>query len=100
MKTTTESVKGDLRDIRYYYSRKKELDEAAISLGSLPVRRTLERYNLAIRQAPLKLYDLYSCLYLRGQTQEAVAMELGYTPQYIRKLVNELIAFFTANINS
>ena len=96
---TPECVRKDLRDIRYYYSRKAQLDDAAKALGSLPVRRTVEKYNCAVREAPLRLYDLYASLYIRGQTQEAVALELCYSPQYIRKLVNELNAFFQKNIN-
>ena len=95
---TPECVRKDLRDIRYYYSRKAELDNAAKELGALPVKRIVEKYNYAIREAPLKLFDLYASLYIRGQTQEAVAMQLCYSPQYIRKLVNELNTFFQRNI--
>ena len=94
-----EIVRRDLRDIRYYYSRKVELDEAARLLGTLPVMRTVEKYNCAIREAPLRLYDLYVSYYLRGQTQESIAMDLGYTPQYIRRLVNELFTYFQKNIS-
>lgn len=94
-----ECIKKDLRDIRYYYSRKTELDEAVRIIGNLPVKRTVEKYNCVIRDAPIRLYDLYACLYLRGQTQEAVSIELGYTPQYIRKMVSELFLFFQNNIN-
>lgn len=94
-----ECVRSDLRDIRYYYARKKELDNAALYVGILPVKRTAERYNCVMREAPLKLCDLYACLYLRGQTQEAVAIELGYTPQYIGKLVVELINYLSENLD-
>lgn len=94
-----ECVRNDLRDIRYYYSRKKQLDDAACSLGALPIMRKVEKYNCVIREAPLKLYDLYVSLYLKGQTQEAVSIELGYTPQYIRKLIVELISYFSKNVN-
>lgn len=48
----------------------------------------------------LRLYDLYACLYIRGQTQETIALDLGYTPQYIRKLINELFAFFRNNLSN
>ena len=87
---SSEQVRADLREIRYYYSRKEQLEDASHSIGSLPIKRLLEKYNCVIREAPLRLYDLYACLYLRGQTQKAIALELGYTPQYIRKLINEL----------
>lgn len=95
---TVEEVKRDLRDIRYYYSRKGELDETEKMLGQLAVKRTAAKYNLAVRDAPLRLYDLYASLYMRGLTQEGAALELGYTPQYIRKLISSLIAFFQKNI--
>lgn len=96
---SSEQVRADLREIRYYYSRKEQLEDASHSIGSLPIKRLLEKYNCVIREAPLRLYDLYACLYLRGQTQKAIALELGYTPQYIRKLINELFVFFRKNIS-
>lgn len=96
---SSESVKKDLREIRYYYSRRAELDEASQTLGTLSIKKIVDKYNCVIREAPLRLYDLYACLYLRGQTQEAVAIELGYTPQYIRKLISELHTYFQKNIH-
>lgn len=95
-----EQVKSDLREIRYYYSRKEQLEDASHSIGPLPIKRILENYNCAIRKAPLRLYDLYACLYIRGQTQETIALDLGYTPQYIRKLINELFIFFRNNLSN
>ncbi len=95
-----EQVKSDLREIRYYYSRKEQLEDASHSIGPLPIKRILENYNCAIRKAPLRLYDLYACLYVRGQTQESIALDLGYTPQYIRKLINELFIFFRNNLSN
>ena len=94
-----EQVKSDLREIRYYYSRKEQLDDASHSIGPLPIKRILENYNCAIRKAPLRLYDLYACLYIRGQTQEAIALDLGYTPQYIRKLISPLPSYFKMKFN-
>lgn len=96
---TPECVRNDLRDIRYYYLRKKQLEDAACSLGALPIKRKVEKYNCAIRKAPVKLFDLYACLYVRGQTQEAVSIELGYTPQYVRKLIGELNSYLSKNVN-
>lgn len=96
---SAERLRADLWEIRYYYSRKAFLDEASHSIGQLPIQRILENYNCVIRKAPLRLLDLYVCLYMRGQTQEAVAMDLGYTPQYIRKLAGELFTYLRKNIN-
>ena len=52
---TSETVKRELRDIRYYYLRKAELDEAFETLGVSPFKQTVERYKNAIREAPLRL---------------------------------------------
>lgn len=95
---TAEQLRADLWEIRYYYSRKEVLDEVSHSIGPLPIYRILENYNCVIQKAPLRLVDLYVSLYLRGQTQEAVAMDLGYTPQYIRKLTGELFTFLRNHI--
>ena len=96
---TSEQIRSDLREIRYYYARKEKLDDASHSTGALPIKTIAEKYNSIVREAPLRLYDLYACLYLRGKTQEAISIELGYTPQYIRKLTNELFLYFRNNIN-
>lgn len=90
---TSEQVKKDLRDIRYYFYRKKQLEEVAAVVGPAPVKGLVEKYNRAIREAPLRLYDLYACLCVRGLTLDAVAIELCYTPQYIRKLASELHSY-------
>ena len=95
---TAETVKRDLCDIRYYYSRKAELDATEKVLGPLAVRRTAAKYNCAVKGAPLRLYDLYASLYVEKKKKKAVALELGYTPQYIRKLIAGLVAYFQKNI--
>ena len=52
-----EQVKSDLREIRYYYSRKEQLEDASHSIGPLPIKRILENYNCAIRKAPLSEFE-------------------------------------------
>lgn len=94
---TAEEVKHDLREIRYYYSRHNVFEEAEKSLGILPVVRTVQKYNCAIRQAPLRLCDIYTSLYIQGKTQECVALELGYSEQHIRRLIGELIEYLRKN---
>ena len=55
---TSEQIRNDLHEIRYYYSRKAKLDDASRSIGDSAVRQLVEKYNRAIRVAPLRLYDL------------------------------------------
>ena len=96
---TSEQIRNDLREIRYYYARKDKLDDASHSTGALPIKKIAEKYNSIVREAPLRLYDVYACLYIRGQTQEELASELGYTPQYIRKMIIQLLAYFKKKLN-
>lgn len=91
---SSEQIRKELQEIRYYYTRKDSLEEASYSIGPIPIKRILEKYNCAIREAPLRLYDLYACLYIRNETQEAIANEWGYTSQYIRKLICRLFSYF------
>ena len=55
------------------------------------IRRRAEKYNAAMENAPPKLLDIYLNLYTKGYTQEATAAILGYSPQYINLLNNNLL---------
>ena len=74
-----EKIREDLVEVRYYYTRKKVLDEA-------------------MRTAPPLLYDLYVCLYTRNFTQEGLSLEWNYTPQYIQKLNKKLLLFLQTQV--
>ena len=40
-----EKIREDLADVRYYYSRKRVLDEAIGSVGTNTVLQKVERYH-------------------------------------------------------
>lgn len=86
-------VRRELKELRYYYSRKSNMDKLFHETGETEVVSMVKRYNEYIKSAPVRMYDLYGCLYLQNKTQEAVAIELGYTQEYIRRLHNKLMAF-------
>ena len=96
---SSEQIRKELQEIRYYYMRKESLEDARHSIGPMPIKRILEKYNCVIREAPLRLYDLYACMYIRNETQEAIANEWGYTVQYIRKMISQLFTFFKQKLN-
>ncbi len=93
-----EQIKADLADVRYYYSRKRVLDEAIGSVGTNTILAKVERYNIAIREAPPKLYDLYVYLYTKNYTQEGLSLEWNYTPQYIQQLNKKLLLFLQTQL--
>lgn len=93
-----EKIREDLAEVRYYYTRKKVLDEAMESVGINTILGKVNRYNEAMRTAPPQLYDLYVCLYMRNYTQEGLSLEWNYTPQYIQKLNKKLLLFLQTQV--
>ena len=73
-----DKIRSDLKEIRYYYSRKA--------------------MNEAVKTAPPRLYDMYMMLYVKGYTQEALSAELNYTPVYIQMLNKQLLLFLQSKL--
>ena len=91
-------IRDDLKEVRYYYARKELFDETFKSISANTILEKVYRYNDAIRTAPLRLYDLYVCLYTKNYTQAALALELCYTPEYIQMLHKKLLLFLQTKI--
>lgn len=91
-------IRQDLRDIRYYYSKQKMFDGLANSVGQNDVVENAMRYNKAVRNAPIKLYDVYVSLYINNNTQEALAYDWDVCCEYIRKLNKSLCEFLQKHL--
>lgn len=90
---TLDEVKADLRELRYYYSKQRDLDGASHLVGKSVIAEKAERYNAAVRKAPVKLYDLYVSLYVNNNTQLVVALDWDCTVDYIKQLCYKLRVF-------
>lgn len=95
----SEQVKNELREVRYYFSRKANMDALSKDVGTSSAKALADKYVSVIRSAPAKLYDLFGCLYIQNKTQETVAAELYYSEEHIRRLIRELIEYFAKKIN-
>ena len=95
---TLSIIRNDLKDIRYYYSRKEVFDKAEYNVGKTTLLEKIEMYNNAICSAPPRLYDLYVSLYLQNNTQESLSEKLGYTYEHISRLNTQLAKFLQKNI--
>ena len=93
MPLALSKIREDLKNIRYYYARKKLFDEAFQSTGMNEIVEIVNKYNEYIKSAPPNLYDLYVSLYLKNHTQESLSDELGYTQEYIQMLNKRLLKF-------
>lgn len=89
-----DKIRSDLKEIRYYYSRKAMFDECKNIVIDSSVTEKVRRYNEAVKTAPPRLYDMYMMLYVKGYTQEGTSVELNYTPAYIQMLNKKLLLFF------
>ena len=92
-------IREDLREVRYYYTRKELFDETFENITKNVILEKVYRYNDAIHFAPLRLYDLYVCLYTKNYTQTGLAIELGYTTEYIQMLHKKLLLFLQTKIS-
>ena len=92
-----ERVRRDLKDIRYYYARKAVLESVKGDVGINKVRSMVDRYNKIILNAPLYLFDLYVCLYVKGYTQDKMAVELNVSSQYVHSQNKKLVEFLQSH---
>ena len=92
-------IREDLREIRYYYSRKKVFDTAVQGIAVNAVYQKVNKYNEIMKTAPPKLFDLYVSLYVNNYTQEGLAYELNYTPEYVQMLNKRLLLFLQSKID-
>ena len=90
---TFNIIREDLRNIRYYYSRKEQLKKSAEIVGECNIQALVDEYNNAICKAPPKLYDLYVCMYVENNTQESAAERFGYAREHITRLNKQLLRF-------
>ena len=95
---TIQEIRSDLRAIRYYYSKQKEFDKAAETVGESKVVETVRRYNQAVTNAPPRLYKVYVELYVHNNTQEAVSFDWDCCVEYIRKLNKQLCLSLLATV--
>ena len=91
-------IREDLKNIRYYFSRKSTFEKVSASVGKNDIAIKLEKYNEVVRSAPPRLYDIYVSLYLDNNTQESLSDKLGYSVEYISKLNGQLVRFFQNNM--
>ena len=93
---TIKEIREDLKDIRYYYSRKSHLDKVAENHAAHVVMEKVRQYDAVMSKAPIRLYDLYSCLYLENNTQASLSDKWGYSPENIKYMNDKLCRYLQA----
>lgn len=98
--TTISVVRNDLKDIKYYYSRKNLFDKAVAATNGNEIVDKVNTYNEIMKSATPRIYDLYYSLYVINHTQESYSNELGCTPEYVQRLNKQLLKFLLSKLNS
>ena len=91
---TRNAIREELKEIRYYMSRKSVFDKATDNVGKNMIEKRIELYNEFVCDAAPRLYDLYVSLYLENNSQESLSERLGYSTEYISRLNCKLVNFF------
>jgi hypothetical protein len=73
-------------------------DKAFSEIATNSVLDKVRKYNEAVNTAPPRLYDLYVSLYIKNFTQETLAADLGYTPEYIQTQNKKLLLFLQSKL--
>lgn len=97
---SVKDIRDDLKNIRYFYSRKDFFNEASASIGQIQITDLIKTYQNAICYAPPRLYDLFVSLYMKDITQEELSCELGYSPEHISRLNGQLVRFLQSHFNN
>lgn len=90
-----KEIRKDLKEIKYYYLREKDLQLANKIMGSSQIVEKIEKYNDIVKTMPPQLLDIYLGLYVQGETQENLAEEMGFCVDYIRKKNKNLITYLS-----
>ncbi len=96
---TVETVRTDLEEIKYYYENQNELDTVARSIGECAVASKVKRYNEAITHAPVKLYRLYTALYVNGISQFEYSLDIDRSKNRVYIANRELRRYFADYFN-
>lgn len=93
-----EEIREDLKDVRYFYMRKRVFDGNVRNTGVTAIQRKAEIYNAAVLNAPAQLYDLYIGLYVEGKTHSCFASDIGFSEKYIQKQNKHLLLYLQKNL--
>ena len=96
---TANEIRDDLKEIKYYYSHKDIFEKASKYIGAHSCIEKIHKYNDIIRNAPVRLYEIYVSLYLENFTLESLADKEGYSYVHIQRIHGQLVKFLEEKLN-
>ncbi len=98
-KLSIADIRKDLKDIRFYYTYRKDLLEASKIIYENELVNKIDIYNKAMICAPILLYHIYYGLYIQSNTLQSLANKLCFSYDYIQRLNNKLVSFLCLQLN-
>lgn len=96
----TMEIREDLKQIKFYYSRKKLFVKGVAKIGQIGIQSKLDKYNSVICLATPQMYELYYEIDVTNKTHEEYADEYGYSVNYVYKLNHKLMQYFEKELSA
>ena len=96
---TTDEIRKDLYDIRYYYAHKSLFDKAGQTIVKNTILEKTAKYNSIMENAEPRMYALYVALYTENNTQIVVAEDWNVSEGYVKYLNKRLLLFLQKELN-
>ena len=90
---SVQQVRADLREIKYYYAMKDKIESTLNLVKPTTTLQKVQAYNIAMEKAPVRLYTVYVALYMKNKSMTVLAIEWGFSFEYIRHQNNNLIKY-------
>ena len=96
---TTEEIRAELQDVRYYNTRREMFGKAVNTGFKADALQKIGKYDSLIIDAPLRLQMLYHKIFTEGKTRADTAKDLGLSVSYTKSLVRKLYAYLLERVN-
>ena len=96
MKLTREQIKKDLTEIRYFYLMRSSFNNKVQE--SKEVLDLVDKYEKAIKTAPIRLQGYYIERYMNNSSAKEMADKWNRSVEFVMKLKREFLKYLLENI--
>lgn len=93
-----EEVKNDLKEIQFYYANQRDVQSNLRGNNYSETLDKIYKYNEAMKNAPLQLYDFYVFIYINNNSQVTYGVDRNISNKTAYRLNCNLIKFLCANL--
>ena len=98
MKITTEQIKNELEDLRYFYIMEKTFKEDEVE-PCKKIADLIGKYSKVLEKAPAKFQGYFKAKCRLNLTNEKMAKDWKRSVTYVKKLQSDFYAYLLENLN-